>query len=70
MLTLLVEQYLFIIIRSTYLSPFAVLIYHYSQYSFITIRSESITESENGLSIGVVRVKDTTTAVNNRVTRV
>src|SRR5450755_1114803 len=54
---------LFISIRSTYSSPFVVPI------SFITIRSESTTESENGLSTGIVRVKDATTVVNNRVTR-
>jgi hypothetical protein len=56
--------------NSTHSSPFAALIYYYSQYSFITIRSESTIESENSLSTGVVRVKDATTAVNNRVTRV
>jgi len=55
---------LFISIRSTYLLLFAVLIL------FITIRSESTTESENSLSTGIIRVKNTTIVVNNRVTRV
>src|SRR5450432_3135626 len=45
---------LFISIRSTYLLLFAVLIL------FITIRSESTTESENSLSTGIIRVKNTT----------
>jgi hypothetical protein len=64
------SQHSFIIIRSTPSSLFAALIYYYSQYLFITIRSELITESENSLSTGVLRVKNATTAVNNRVTRV
>jgi hypothetical protein len=64
------SQYLFITICSTHSSPFAALIHHYSQHSSIPTRSESTTESENGLSTGVVRVKDATTVVNKRVTRV